>query len=225
MRGPSTGPPGVLGPEPSSIVIAPQSYLTVDLVLAIGTGAGLAAAAGLRPFLPALLAGALARGNAGIDFGGTDYSFLESPGFLFAVFVVLAVVVIAERGRAAGPEAEGSPLTAAVSGIALGLGALLFAGALADEGEAAWAGIVPGLLCAAVARAVAGDILGRAAGRLDADARSALAVYADAASLVLAGLAVLFGPIGLVAVVFLVILLVRGRRRAGEKYAGLRVLR
>ena len=32
------------------------------------------------PFLPPLLAGALARGDVGIDFDGTDWSFLESPG-------------------------------------------------------------------------------------------------------------------------------------------------
>src|SRR4051794_27939803 len=49
------------------------------------TGMGLSGATGVRPYLPPLLAGALARGDTGIDFDGTDWHFLESTGFLLAV--------------------------------------------------------------------------------------------------------------------------------------------
>src|SRR5256714_14872004 len=56
----------------------------------IGHGAGLAGATGVGPFLPALLAGALAREDSGVDFSGTDFSFLESPAFLL---VVLALAI------------------------------------------------------------------------------------------------------------------------------------
>ena len=70
----------------------------------IGTGAGLAGATGVRPFLPPLLAGALARGDVGIDFDGTDWSFLESPAFLAAVLVLGLVAYGLDRaaGRPAG---------------------------------------------------------------------------------------------------------------------------
>jgi LysM repeat protein len=60
----------------------------MSLFMDIGQGAGLSGASGVRPFLPALLAGGLARGDTGLDFDGTSFSFLESPYFLLAVLVV-----------------------------------------------------------------------------------------------------------------------------------------
>ena len=51
----------------------------MKLALDILQGLGLASATGLRPFLPALLAGALASGDVGLDFDGTAFAFLESP--------------------------------------------------------------------------------------------------------------------------------------------------
>ena len=50
----------------------------MDLVLDLLQGAGIAAAVGIRPFLPVLLAGALAAANLGLDFEGTDFSFLKT---------------------------------------------------------------------------------------------------------------------------------------------------
>ena len=47
----------------------------------------MAAAVGIRPFLPALLVGALARADMGIDFEARDFAFLESPWFLLAMLV------------------------------------------------------------------------------------------------------------------------------------------
>ncbi len=105
------------------------------------------------------------------------------------------------------------------------MGALLFAGALADHSDTWWPGLIGGLLCALLAQATARDLLRRTRARLDPEAREALTVYADGASLVLAFLAILAPPISVVALGALAWLLVSGRRRAGEKYAGLRILR
>ena len=133
----------------------------------IGTGAGLAGASGVRPFLPPLLAGALARGDVGIDFDGTDWSFLESPAFLGAVLVVGLVAYGAERSRAAGAETARSPLDLALLALAATLGALLFAGALADGGHGVVIGLVAGPACAVLGGLAVGGLAQRARRRLD----------------------------------------------------------
>ena len=136
------------------------------------TGMGLAGATGVRPYLPPLLAGGLARGDIGIDFDGTDWRFLESTGFLLAVLAVAVAAYLLER-------TENARAVEIVSGVAgITLGALLFAGALADG-----------------------------------------------AALLLAAIAVFVPPVSILAIGAFVVLLFRGRRREGEKYAGLRVLR
>jgi hypothetical protein len=196
----------------------------MDTVFDILTGAGLGAAAGIRPFLPALAAGALASANATIDFDRTDLSFLEAPGWLLAVVLALLVAVIAQR-RMGGERLDAGPLGAAISGLALGIGAVLFAGALADHSDTWWPGLIGGLLCALLAERAVRTLLRRTRSRLEGPAAEALTLYADGAALLLAVLAILVPPISVVALGFLVVLLVRSRRREGEKYAGLRILR
>ena len=110
----------------------------MSLFMDIGTGAGLAGASGVRPFLPPLLAGALARGDVGIDFDGTDWSFLESPAFLGAVLVLGLVAYALDRPGAAVEQGR-SPLDLALLVVAAVLGALMFAGVLADGGHGAGA--------------------------------------------------------------------------------------
>jgi hypothetical protein len=195
----------------------------MDLFLVICQGMGLAAAAGVRPFLPALLAGALAGADAGLDFDGTDFAFLESSVWLIAVVAALAAVIGYERRR---PEAfDSGTLGAMLAGMSIGVGALLFGGSLADEGHPAWAGLAGGLACAALANAATRNFFARVGRRLDADARAALAVYKDGSSLGGAGLAVGVPPASLLLLAVLAALWLRGRRRDDEKYAGLRSLR
>ena len=196
----------------------------MDLALAIAQGIGLALACGIRPFLPALVAGALASANLGVNFTGTDFAFLERSWFLLAVVVLLVVVAVLERRRGAGV-IDAGPVGAALAGVGIGLGALLCAGSMADVSGTWWPGIPIGLACAAVGQAAARGVLAGAGSRLDAAALAALPVYADGASLVLAVLAVALPPLSVVVLVLCIWLLIRRRRRGGEKYAGLRVLR
>lgn len=196
----------------------------MDTLLDILTGAGLGAAAGIRPFLPGLVAGAMASADALIDFDGTDLAFLERPGWLLALVVALLVFTVLQR-RMGSEALEASRLGAVLGGIGIGVGALLFAGALADHSDTWWPGLLGGLACALLAERAARTLLRRTRGRLDPSAREALTVYADGAALLLAVLAIVAPPVSVIALGFLVWLLLGGRKRDGEKYAGLRILR
>ena len=76
-----------------------------------------------------------------------------------------------------------------------------------------------------IAQGASGPIILGARSRLpDRAAREALTIYLDAAALLLAALVALLHPLGYVLLILLAVLLVRTRQRAGEKYAGLRIL-
>jgi hypothetical protein len=202
----------------------------------IGQGSGLSAASGVRPFLPPLLSGALARGDIGLDYDDTGWRFLESTGFLLAVLALAVLTYGAERSArnvaradtqtaALGRGEARSPLELAFLALGLGLGALMFAGALAEGGSAAWPGLIAGAACATLAYAALGGLFERARRRLDAAAAGLLVAYAEGAALGLAALAVFVPPVSFLALVAFAVLLLRGGRRDDRKYAGLRVLR
>jgi hypothetical protein len=192
----------------------------MSVFLDTSTGVGLAGATGVRPYLPPLLAGALARGDTGIDFDGTDWHFLESTGFLLAVLAVGVVAYLVERS---GPNQRAVQVFSGILGLVLG--ALLFAGALADGGSAAWPGIVAGPVCAFLGWQAVGGLVERARSRLEGGAAALLTAYADGVALLLAAIAIFLPPVSILAIVAFVVLLLGRRRREGEKYAGLRVLR
>ncbi len=195
----------------------------MELFLDICQGLGLAAAVGIRPFLASVLAGGLAAANWGIDFAGTRYDWMESPAWLVAFGVLFVLSFWLRRGSGTGPT------DAAIGGIGIGLGALLFAATLADHGRTGWSAVLPalvgGALAAGLAQASARDLAARVVRRLDEHARRALPLYFEAVALVLAGLSIAIPPVSLVALPFLAWLLIGGRRREGGKYAGLRILR
>lgn len=193
----------------------------MNYVLDLLQGAGLGGAAGMRPFLPTLLAGALATADLGVDFEGTSFAFLEASWFLLLLLLCVVVLAIAQRK---GLREEGAP-GAALAGIAIGLGALLGAGSMADRFDVWWPGLVVGGLAAALAGAAVRSLMARVRARLDRQAAAALPLYAEGGGLVLGSASVAFPPLALVGLGFLAFLLRGGRRREGEKYAGLRILR
>ena len=196
----------------------------MDFLLDLLQGAGIAAAIGIRPFLPVLLTGALASADLGIDFDGTDFSFLEAWGFLLAVLVLVMALDFAGR-RGGRDAADRPPLLYILAAVALVLGGLVAAGSVADRSDAWWAGAVAGVACAALGFQAARSLFGRVRRRLDEQAAGALPLYAEGAAVGAAGLSILFPPLALLVIGGLVWLLAGGRRRAGEKYAGLRILR
>ena len=189
----------------------------------IGLGLGLAAACGLRPYLPALLAGALGSAGAlGVAFTG-HFHFLQAGWWL----VVVAVVFVLSYALQLRLDQERFQATVApaILAQAVAVGALLFAGTLAAHGDAWWPGLIGGGAAAALGLRASGPIVTGARARLpDRTARESLTIYLDGVALLCAALVCLLHPLGYVLLVLLAVLLVRTRQRAGEKYAGLRVL-
>ena len=194
----------------------------MEFVLDLLQGAGIAAAIGIRPFLPVLLAGALASADLGLDFDGTSFAFLEEWPFLLAVLVLVALTDFATRRQA---NLETGPVVWVLLGMAMVLGALQGAGSLADHDYAIAPGIVAGVAAAALGFFAARSLFGRVRRRLDPDAQGVLPLYGEGAAVGAAGASILFPPLAILVLAGLGWLLAGGRRRAGEKYAGLRILR
>jgi hypothetical protein len=188
-------------------------------LLDILQAAGVSAAIGVRPFLPVLAVGGLASADLGVDFDGTKFEFLEAPWFLVVVVLALIVTTLGRR------HFEKGSGEAALSGVAIGLGAIEFAGQLDDRLDTWWWGLVAGAALAYLGWRAASGLLDRVKSRLDEQAASAVFLYAEAFAVLLAGLSVLFGVLGLLGVAFLVFLMRGSQRRDSEKHAGLRTLR
>jgi hypothetical protein len=155
----------------------------------------------------------------GIDFDGTAFAFLEDGWFLLAVTVALVASVLL-RARF-----ETSAGRAALGGLGIGFGALICAACVDDRSDVWWPGLIAGVACAALAGAATDQLLTRTRRRLDSQAAGALGIYAAGVSLVQGALTVLVPPLTVLALAFFGWLTLAGRRREGEKYAGLRILR
>jgi hypothetical protein len=197
----------------------------MSLVFDIFQGIGIAAAVGIRPFLPGLAAGALAAGSVEIHFDHTNYSFLQSSWFLLVLLVGTVLLVVLDRSPV-GLRLRQAPYAQALMVISLGVGGLFFAGELCRSGHAVWPGWVGGVLCAAVGIAASRPFLERLRSRLDAAAAAVgLPLISEGSALAIAVLSVVAPPVGPLALLALIVLLFRGRGRDEQKYAGLRILR
>jgi hypothetical protein len=196
----------------------------VHLAFDIFQGIGIAAAVGIRPFLPSLVVGALAAGNVEIHFDHTSWSFLQSAPFLLVMAVAAIALALVER-RLGGAALSNRRAMAVLAGVGAALGAMLFAGSLARGHYAAWPGLVGGVVCAAVAAAAVVPLLARVRSGRDQSVAATLPIYAEAFAIALAALSVVAPPVGVLGLALLVWLLIAGRRREGQKYAGLRILR
>jgi hypothetical protein len=196
----------------------------VHLAFDIFQGMGIAAAVGIRPFLPALVAGALAAASVEIHFNGTDFSFLQSAPFLIGMAVGVVAVLLLERWLAE-RSSRARSTNAIVAACGVVLGALLFAGSLARGDYAAWPGLIGGVICAALAIAATVPLVARVSARLGRQDAAALPFYLEGGAALVALLSIVAPPVGIITVLLLTWLLVAGRRREGQKYAGLRILR
>ncbi len=197
----------------------------MHLVFDIFQGMGVAAALGIRPLLPGLVASALAAGDVEIQFKGTHFSFLQSPWFLLAVLLGAIVMLVLER-RLAAQRTQSGPLALVIAAIGVALGALFFAASLCRGGYTYWPGFIGGVACAAIAIAATRPLLARVRARLDAAAAAVgPPLIAEGTAVLTAALSIVAPPLGLIAVLALLWLLFSGRGRAEQKYAGLRILR
>jgi hypothetical protein len=164
----------------------------------------------------------LARAGIGFDLDGTDYEFLQSIPFMAAMVALTALSVAYER-----PPREVPVVPLAIASA--GLGMLEFGAALAEDGHATALGLAGGLACALIGlfavRGFIGGAVERLVARGEQGGASVLRLYADAAAIVTAALAVLLPPVSYLPLGFCIWVLVSARRRAGQKYEGLRVLR
>lgn len=204
--------------------------------MALCQGLGLAIAIGLGGAIAALFVSMMGSLEAGIDPDGTDFGFITATWFL-VMLLALTVLTVLARGR----EAARLPVVALLAAA----GALAFAASLAEEGEAAWPGLVIGALAAGLTALVASDVLEGALRRArnagakrggvgrgaddaaapEADTANVLIVGFAAAGIVLATIALFVPPVSILAAIALGFLAFGRRRKSGEKFAGLRILR
>ena len=197
----------------------------MHLAFDIFQGIGVAAAVGIRPFLPGLVVGALAAGDVEIHFKHTSYSFLQGAPFLLALVVCAIVLAVLER-RLSAEQVERGPLALVLAVAGVVVGALLFAGSLCRGGYVVWPGFIGGVICALIGVAASRPFLARLRARLDAGAAAVgVPVVAEGSAVGLAFLSVVAPPVGPIALLLLLWLLIRGRGRDDQKYAGLRILR
>jgi len=196
----------------------------VDLFLEICQGLGLALAVGIGGPIAALFIAMMGSMSAGIDPDGSDYDFIDATWFLVTLLALVVIVMLA-RNR---PSLRVPTLV-----VLAAIGAIVAAASFAENGDTSWPGLVLGAAAAAFAASVSYDVLhgaidrarGNEPGSPEADTANVLIVGFAAAGIVLAAVCLFVPPVSLLALAALVYLALTRRRKADEKYEGLRILR
>lgn len=191
----------------------------MDVFLAICQGLGLALAAGVGGMLAVLLMSVLAHVDVGWDLDGTDFAWFEASWFIPILFGLNVVAYLYASGRLPKEAGRGVLL-----GLVTILGAVVFAGSMAAETSAWWPGLALGAAAAALTFLLADGFLAGATARSEETAGT-LNLMVTGAAVALVFLALFLPPASILAAIGLVVLAAGRRRRAGEKYEGLRSLR
>jgi hypothetical protein len=191
----------------------------VDVFLAICQGLGLALAAGVGGMLALLLMSVLAHVGVGWDLDGTDFEWFASEWFIPILFVLNIVAFLHVRGSLPREATRG-----VLIGLITLLGAVAFAASMAEETSTWWPGLAIGAAAAALTAVFTTDFLAGATARSEETAGT-LNLLVAGAGLLLVLVALFIPPASILAAIGLVVLYAGRRRRAGEKYEGLRSLR
>jgi Domain of unknown function (DUF4126) len=192
--------------------------LTMEILLALGIGIGLASVAGVRAFLPLGLAASFAA--VGLFSPPIRYA---DPGGWWTLAGVLAGLAILEIVLDKIPALD-RPFNYAMIPIRAASGAVLFA-ALApglDSGLVVW--LVAGAIIAGVVAVL--KVLLRPPAKVEASGVStrSLSFFEDVVGLVGGALGFFVPFVPLLLVAFLLFFYYRVRRRRGRKFGGLRIL-
>jgi hypothetical protein len=172
----------------------------------------------------------MAHEDAGVNFTGTSWAWMESWAFLGILALLYVAFWIMDRGgksEVIRPGGRAMEVSAAYIGSCAIAGALLFAGSLADGGESSVPGIFAGAIIGFIGYLALGRLFMRANQRLFAagDPGVLLGLGRDLLTIVVTVVVVLTNWVGYAVFVAALILLAGARRREGDKYEGLRVLR
>lgn len=187
-----------------------------DILQALGLGL----AFGLRPVLAPLVVAICAAVGLGIELDGTVVEFLgDVPAVVFFVLFAVAWIVLDATRGADRQHALAALLLAVVFAAAFGAGGF-------DQHSADWwPGALAGAIGALIAWAALTPLLAGVRQRLagEQDAAIVLPALIEATAVVTAFLSLVFPPLAAVALLAVLVLLARGRKR-DQRYAGLRTL-
>ena len=191
----------------------------MDLFLAICQGLGLALAAGVGGMLALLLMSVLAHVDVGWSLDGTDFEWFASEWFIPILFVLNVVVFVMARSSIPKEQVRGG-----IVYLSAAFGAVVFMASLATETETwFWLGIAGALVTALTFEVVMGLLDGATA--RSPETAGTLQLLVAGAGLVLVFVALFLPPASILVAIGVAVLAMGRRRRADEKYEGLRSLR